>query len=175
MSKIEKRVIYTDTKSNESYEKVTYVDSMIDEDGYRFWQRKMSVKIFLEQPLPSEFTWSDKGRINELRHYILKDNQLLVYKKNKTPMPITRVEMSKIFELKYNQTNSLVNKMLKLKVLKTVNFNNTDYFVFNPIYGMKSNKIPLTVYLWFKKDLDPYISSYTIEKIMRQIENLKNN
>jgi hypothetical protein len=34
-------------------------------------------------------------------------------------------------------------------------------------------KIPLTVYLWFKEELDPYISKQTIEKIMKQIEDLE--
>jgi len=171
--KIEKRVIYTDAKMNETYEKISYVNSMVDENGYRFWNNKLSVKIFIEQPLPSAFIWSEKGRINELRHYILEDNQLLVYRRNRKPYPITNKEISNIFKLSISQTSRIVNKMKQYNIIKTVKVNNTKYFAFNPIYGLKAKKLPLTVYLWFEKELEPYISGYAKNRIIKQIEVLK--
>ena len=61
---------YVNTETGEYYDKRQYVDLQFNEDGYLFWNRKGNVKTFLDCRLPKEFTWTERGRIEELKHYI---------------------------------------------------------------------------------------------------------
>jgi len=164
-AKAQKLVRYMDRTSGEYKDRVQYVDLQFDdEDGYLWWSKKLSVKTFIDLPLPKSFTWSERGRIHELKHYMLKDNQFLVYRSNKTIKPVTIPVMRRILSMSERQCSSLVKKMKAEKVIKEVSFGGQVFFAFNPIYGFKGKRLSLTVYLFFQAELQDVLPKWVVDK-----------
>lgn len=165
MSQKAKKVTrYINPGTGEFSEKFKWVDMQFDDEGYLFWNRKANIKTFIEVPLPAELTWAEKGRIHELKHYILKDNQFLVYRSGNTIKPITTAEMGKILGMSERQCRSLVKKMKDLKIIKEISFDGFIYFVFNPMYGFKEKRLSLNVYLFFQDELRQILPEWVIKK-----------
>ncbi len=171
-NKTEKLTRYTDTTDGTYYEKKEFINSLVNDEGVLFWLNKLKFHIFFDKKPPKDFTWSERGKIDELRYYILDDNQLLVYKRNKELRPLGIKEMSLIFNISESRVRKFINKLIKYNIIKNVIFNDLKYYVFNPIYGMKSKRLSLTTYLWFENEINPYISSWMKEKILKQIKEL---
>lgn len=164
---------YLNPCTGELNEKESWVDTYFNDDGYLFYNRKMGYKIFTEICLPEEFTWSEKGRIQELQHYILKDNQLLVYRSNDKIKPIGGNEMCRIFDMSGRQCRTLINKMKSLKVIKEVSIDGIEYFAFNPLYAFKDKRLSVGVYLMFQEELRSVLPQWVIKKFAEQIQELR--
>lgn len=164
----------TDEKTGRVFEVNKYVTDPLNEYGYLFWTRKSSVKAYLDIPLPKIFTWADKGRINELRHYIT-DGQLLLYRSRNTLKPITVDDMSKIFELSDRKTKELVRKMKKYSVLKEITVDGVKYFTFNPIHGFKGNRLSMNVFIYFQNELKEYLPEWAYCGLIKQVNEIKPN
>jgi len=163
-AKAKKTIRYTNIITGECSEKHQFVDLQFDEEGYLFWNRKANVRTFIDVPLPKWFTWSERGRIHELKHYILKDNQFLVFKSGNAIKPITVIEMAEILGMSNRQTLSLVKKMKNHKIIKEISFDGLAYFVFNPLYGFKQKRLSLNVYMFFQEELSKILPPWVIEK-----------
>lgn len=164
---------YVNTETGEIYDKKQYVDLQFNEDGYLFWNRKSNVKTFIEYQLPKDFSWSEKGRIGELKHYILRDNQFLVYRSGNNIKPIGIKQMVKILNMSERQCKALVKKMKKFNIIKEVNFDGLTYYAFNPLYGFKGKRLSLNVYLFFQEELRKVLPEWVIEKFAGEAETLK--
>lgn len=174
MAKLEKDIRYTNQSTGEYCNKKVYVDMQFDEeDGYLFWNQKNSIKTFLDMPLPEQFTWSERGRINELKHYMMKDSQLLVYRSGNYLKPIGITELNKILGLSDRQSKALVRKMKDLGIIKEVKTNGVIYYAFNPMYGLKSKRVTLLMFLWFQEEFTKVMHKWVINKFLEQAKELK--
>lgn len=164
---------YVNTETGEMYDKRQYIDLQFNEDGYLFWNRKSNVKTFIEYPLPKDFTWTEKGRISELKHYILKENQFLVFRSGNSIKPIGAKEIMRILGMSERQCKALIKKMKKFNIIKEVRFDNLTYLAFNPLYGFKGKRLNLNVYLFFQDELKEVLPKWVVEKFASEAEALK--
>jgi hypothetical protein len=174
MKKVEKNTRYTNLETGEYHDKKILVDMQFDEqEGYLFWNQKSSIKTFLDMPLPKEFTWSERGRINELKHYMMQDSQLLVYRSGNFLKPISHKELSKILELSDRQAKVLIKKMKRYGIVKEVKANGIVYLAYNPIYGLKAKRVTLLMFLWFQDEFVKVMPVWAINKFLEQAKELK--
>lgn len=167
-----KKTSYLNPKTGEYAEKRQWIDLQFDDEGYLFWNRKANVKTFLDMPLPKSFTWSERGRIHELKHYIIRDNQFLAYRSNNVIKPITANEMCKIFTMSTRQCLSLIRKMKAEKVIKEIKFDGLVWFAFNPLYGFKEKRLNLNVYLFFQDEFANVLPKWVIERYTQEANEL---
>lgn len=173
MEKALKSTSYTNPITGEVIEKQTLVDMAFDENGYLFWVKKGNIRTFLDIPLPSVLTWSERGRIEALRHYILRDNQLLVYRSHGKIRPITPAEMADIFQMSARQCKALISKMIDLHIIKPVRISGVTYYAFNPIYGVKDKRLSLQVFIIFQDELKDILPKWVVAKFVQQAAELK--
>ena len=172
-NKMLKTTSYTDTSNGLTTEKQQYVDAQFSDNGYLFWCKKNSVKTFIDTPLPNEFTWAERGRLTELQHYMLKDNQLIVYRSNKGITPITVNDMCRIFEMSDRQCKALVIKAKQYKIIKEVSIDGIKYFAYNPIYGFKGKRMSVIVFILFQEELKSKMPAWVINKFMNEAEEIR--
>ena len=173
MNKVIKQIDYINQTTGEYHSKQSYVDAQFDdEEGYLFWCRKSSIKSFLDVPLPNTFTWAEKGRINELKHYMLKDNQLLAYKSKNCIKPIGIGELCKIVDLRDRACKDFVKKLKDNGIIKEIKTNGNVYYAVNPIYFLKSKRITLTMFLWFQDEFRRVLPLWVIDKFLDQAHEL---
>lgn len=176
MAKMEKVVSYKNPITGEVIEKTSYVDMFYDDEtGYMAWTKRKGVKTYMDRGLPDELSFADRGRVDELRHYILRDNQFLVYRSNGTIKPIGINQLTKILDLSERRCKLFMKKLKQLVIVKEVNFNGLTYYSFNPIYGMKDKRITLTLFLIFQAELRTELPLWVINKFLEQAEELKPN
>jgi hypothetical protein len=174
MGKIEKLVRYTDVETGELSEKKSWVDIVFsDTEGYLARSKKSGVKTYIDKPLPSEFTRSEKGRIAELRHHLLKDNQFLYHRSRKGIKPAEIDDIEQIFKLSRKRALHLIGKMKLHGVIKEVIIDKVKYFTFNPMYGLKGKRISLTTFWIFQKELVKELPVLIIKKFYQQAESVK--
>jgi len=173
-AKAQKLVRYTDRITGETKERVQFIDLQFDDDeGYLWWSKKTSVKTFIDAPLPKCFSWSERGRIHELKHYMLRDNQFLVYRSNNVIKPITIVEMRKVLDMSQRQCSALVKKMKAEKIIKEISFGGLIYFAFNPIYGFKGKRLSLIVFMFFQDELMEALPNWVIDRFSQTAVELR--
>jgi hypothetical protein len=150
----------------------TFADALFDEDeGYVFQSKKPYVKTFFDTPLPKEFTWSEKGKLSQLKFSILSDNQLLVYRGNNNIIkPYGTREFEKMWGVHERQTQNLIKKAKEYKVLKEISIDGIKYFAFNPLYGTKGKRLTVTAYLIFQNELREVLPGWVIAKFADQAE-----
>lgn len=175
MGRAIKTTTYTNMDTGEICEKKDWVDTQFDEDGYLFWVKKASVKSFIENPLPQCFTWAERGRIQELKYYMLRDNQLLVYRSGDAIKPLGISEICRILNMSGRQCKSLVCKMKKYSIIKEVRYGSIKYFAFNPIYGFKGKRLTLEVYIMFQEELKNVLPKWVVQRFAKEATALKPN
>lgn len=176
MAKMRKVTSYEHPYTGEVIEKTSYVDMIYDDEtGYVAWAKKKSVKTFIDRPLPDEFNFADKGRVDELKHYILRDNQFLVYRSNAVIKPIGMNQLTRILDLSERRCKLFMKKLKQFGIVKEVSFNGLVYYCFNPLYGMKDKRITLTLFLIFQEELRTELPLWVINKFVEQAVELKPN
>jgi hypothetical protein len=172
--KAEKRTQYINKSTGEVFEKRSLVDLQFDEqEGYLFWNRKSAVRTFTDAPLPSAFTWAEKGRIYELKNFMLRDSQMLVYKSNGALKPVDIRGVCRICDMSERYAKELVKKMKRHGIMKEVEIDGSTYFVMNPIYFLKVKRITLTMYLIFQEELKQVLPEWVIAKFLYQAKEIK--
>lgn len=167
-------VTYTNPETGEYKEKKNWVDIQFDsEEGYLFWNRKSSIRSFLDAPLPIQFTWSEKGRIQELKYYILRSNQLLVYRGHNVIKPLLIPQMSNLLEMSERQCKTLIRKMKDYHIIKEISFGGIIYYAFSPIYAFKGKRLSLDTYLMFQNELKDVLPMWVVKKFTEQARELK--
>ncbi len=173
--KDEVRTQYINRQTGEVKEKSVWVDRIFDYDkGYILWSNKNFVKTFQDKRLPPEFTWTERGRIHELKHYIIEENQFLGYR-NKGFKPIDIKKMAEIFNAGERQTKELIKKMKDYKILKEVSIDGVVWYAFNPIYGLKGKRITYTIFIIFQQELISILPCHIINNFMGQLQEIGTN
>jgi hypothetical protein len=173
MQKAVKITNYINPETGEVHDVSSFVDMQFDDNGYLFWAKKSNVRTFLEVPLPDTFTWAERGRIEALRHYILKDNQLLVYRSHGSIRPLSELEISNILQMSHRQCRILINKMVDNHIIKSVRISGITYYAFNPLYGVKDKRLSIQVFIIFQEELQLVLPQWVILKFVAQAEELK--
>lgn len=138
-------------------------------NGIIFNHKKHRISIIRAIKLPETLTWCEKGRVDELRHYLFSDNQFLMYIKNKKYNPLTTKDMVNIFDISESRVRRFLNILYNCNIIKKIKYENTLYYAFNPIYGSYSKTINNCVYEWFKQDIDKYMSDWEKERVLKII------
>lgn len=138
------------------------------------WYNKNFIKTFQDTRLPNEFTWTERGRIGELKYYIIEENQLLGYR-SKGIKPLDIKKMAEIFNTGERQTKELIKKMKDYHIIKEVSIDGEIWYAFNPIYGLKGKRITYTIFTIFQKELIPILPQSIVDKFIGQIEDIRSN
>lgn len=144
------------------------------ERGYNFRYKSISIKSYLDIPLPSDFSDSEIGKIFRLSRSIYATSNMLGKRANSYVTPLTQEDIIKIFGLKDRQGRALMKKILKHKVIKKVILpdqeNNCFQYYFNPIYFFSATYINLQLYLTFQDELNRHLPKDVITKYLDQME-----
>ncbi|MCC5465556.1 hypothetical protein [Pelosinus baikalensis] len=155
---------------------VRHISSAFDDDkGYLFWARKSFAKSFIDVPYPKEMSKMDIANISILSKHMWSNTNMLGYRGSGGAKPYDVVMIAKAIELKQRQTYSFLKKMIDLGLMakvdiKTDNGIETQYYI-NPIYFFSGNRIPLSLYLIFRKQLDGVLPGWVRERFM--IDNMR--
>lgn len=140
------------------------------EKGYNFKYKSLSIKSYLDIPLPDKFTDSELGKIFRLSRSIYADSNMLGKRTNSYIKPLSQDEIIEIFGLKDRQGRSLLKKMIENKVIKKIEFTEQGkryvHFYFNPIYFFSGKYINLNLYLIFQNELNHHLPKWVIEKYL---------
>lgn len=174
-NKDEVRKTYINHETGEVTEKSVWVDRIFDYNkGYILYPQNQYIKTFQDSRLPNAFSWTERGRIHELKHYIIEQNQLLGYR-SKGFKPLNIEKMAEIFNTGERQTKELVKKMKDYSIIKEVSIDGEIWYAFNPIYGLKGKRITNTIFIIFQKELMPILPYHIINKFLGQLENVQQN
>ena len=160
----------TDEKTGEVCSvKKHFMESAFDEEkGYLFWARKSFTKSFHSVDYPKEMNDLDLGRMARLAKKIWSNTNMLGYRGNGGIKPYTVEKIGEVINLKPRQAKTFVDKMISLGVIAKVNVDTGGHkevhFYVNPIYFFSSNRIPLNLYLIFRKELDKVLPSWVKAK-----------
>jgi hypothetical protein len=155
---------------------IRHISSAFDDNkGYLFWARKSFAKSFIDVPYPKEMSKMDIANISILSKHMWSNTNMLGYRGNGGAKPYDVVMIAKAIELKQRQTYSFIKKMIDLGLMakvdiKTDNGLETQYYI-NPIYFFGGNRIPLSLYLIFRKQLDGVLPGWVRERFM--VDNMK--
>ncbi len=142
-----------------------------EEKGYLFWARKSFSKSFTDVDFPEEMNDLEIGRMARLAKRIWSNTNMLGYRGNGGIKAYTIDMIAGILNVKPRQAYRFIEKMIRLGVLAKATINTgghieTQMYV-NPMYFFSSNRIPLSLYLLFHKQLDKHIPEYAKEEYRR--------
>lgn len=165
---------YLDPSTGEVfYSQEQRIDLQFNERGYLFRKDKSCLKVFQDRPFPSAFSWAERGRIEALKYHIMGDDQLLVYRSDRTILPIGLKEICEITETSERQCKELIAKMKKHKIVKPCVLNGKTYFMFNPLYVFRGKRITPTVYIVFQDELKSVLPAWVIQKFSELAKPIK--
>ncbi len=146
-----------------------------EEKGYLFWARKSFAKSYLDIDYPEDTTMKERGQLATLSKKIWSNTNMLGYRGNGGVRPYNTDQIAEIIRLKPYQARAFVRKMIKLGIMarvivETEKQKEIQYY-FNPIYFFSNNRIPLNLYLIFKKQLDKYIEGWVQMEYLKQAKN----
>lgn len=142
-----------------------------EEKGYLFWVKKNHSKIYNDIDFPECFTYADQGRLQKLSRYIYSNTNMLGYRGNGGVKPYSKYQIGELVDLKKSSLAEFMKKCLKHEIIKEVKIDTdgiieTQYYM-NPIYYFSSKRIPLSLYLIFRKTLDNYLKEWVKREFNR--------
>jgi hypothetical protein len=149
--------------------KVEYISCSFDEQkGYLFWARKSFSKSFQDVEYPPEMSFKERGQMATLAKRIWSTTNMLGYRGRGGVRPFSIEQIGMIVGLKPYQAAKFVRKMIRVGMIAQVDVRlekgrETQYYV-NPIYFFSSNRIPLNLYLIFRKQLDAVLPAWVKQK-----------
>ena len=162
--KAEKTVVIVNPRNGEIFEKKSLVDLQFDDDdGYLFKPNQLTIRQFKEGKPNENLSWQDRGRIDELKYHMLK-NQFLMYKSGNRLCPLRVKEIGKLVGLCDKKAKEFLKKIIQYGVIKEVIIDGTTYFAMNPLYAMKTKRITLTTYMIFHKELENVLPDWVNKK-----------
>lgn len=137
-------------------EKITTSSGFFNDDGYLFRPNSKGYKRMINKPLPSQLTYTDKGRLMDLMCYLYKEDNILArvegYKR--MPVPLTDEMICNVFNLSDRKGKELLRKLVNLDILaKTIpntKYGTKPYYCVNPIYFWAGKRLSLGLYLAFR-------------------------
>lgn len=143
-----------------------------EEKGYLFWARKSFSKSFHDVDFPEEMNDLEIGRMARLAKRIWSNTNMLGYRGNGGVRPYSIEMIADILKMKQRQAYRFIEKMVKLGVMARVKVdtggNKETHLYVNPIYFSSTNRIPLNLYLIFRRQLDEVFPDWVKEKYRRQ-------
>lgn len=151
---------------------VTFPAYFDEEKGYLFWSRKNHTRSFQDIPFPEDMTDSDIGKLARLSKHIWSDTNMLARKGSGGLRPLGVEDIGRIVNLKRRQTYTFIKKMVELGVMAKSKTKVGDvvenFYYINPIYFCSSKRIPLHLYLIFRKQFDEVLPKWVIKKFNSQ-------
>jgi hypothetical protein len=163
---VKKTTIFADELTGEIYsQKSQLTGKRFDhEKGYLFRNQAGGFSQFYDVPFPDDMTDIEIGRMTRLAKKMWRNTNMLGYRGNGGIKPYDIGGIARVIGLQQRQAYNFINKMIALGVVAKVRIDSkgmTDYqYYVNPLYYNSSNRIPLNLYLLFRKQLDPYIPSW---------------
>jgi hypothetical protein len=143
-----------------------------EEKGYLFWARKSFAKSFHDVDFPEEMNDLEIGRMARLAKRIWSNTNMLGYRGNGGVRPYSTDKIAEVLNMKTRQAYRFIEKMVKLGVLARVKVetggSKETHLYVNPIYFSSTNRIPLNLYLIFRKQLDEVFPEWVKESYRRQ-------
>lgn len=147
------------------------------EKGYLFRNQAGGFSQFYDVPFPEDMTDIEIGRMSRLAKKMWGKTNMLGYRGNGGVKPFDVKGIGMVIGLEKSQAYTFLNKMAKLGIIAKVKIESegqTDYqYYVNPLYFNSSNRIPLNLYLLFRKQLDPYIPIWARRLFVEQAEGSK--
>jgi len=170
---MKKTTTYIDDSGDIVSQKSQYIGNRFDpEKGYLFRNQAGSFSSFFDIPFPEGMTDIEIGRMTRLAKKMWGKTNMLGYRGNGGVKPYDIEGIGKVVGLGKSQAYSFISKMIKLGVVAKVKIESkgqTDYqYYVNPLYYNSTNRIPLNLYLLFRKQLDPYIPSWARQRFIEQ-------
>lgn len=169
-----KETLYVDSSTGEikhrSIQRIT--PAFDDERGYLFWVRKSFAKSFSDVPFPQEMTDADVGRMARLSKCIWSNTNMLGYRGNKGVRPYDTDKIADVLGISVRQAQRFIRKMIRVGMMAQVTVKvegvvETHYYI-NPIYFFSSNRIPLNLYLIFRRQLDKVLPEWVKKEFAEQ-------
>jgi hypothetical protein len=139
-----------------------------EEKGYLFWPRKRFAKMFSEISFPAGMTDLEIGRMTRLSKHIWSNTNMLAYRGHGGARPYSIEMIGAAIGLQSSQAHAFIAKMTRLGIMaqaKTTVKERTDvYYYLNPMYYFSSSRIPLHLYLIFRRQLDAVLPPYVIQR-----------
>lgn len=139
-----------------------------EEKGYLFWHRKNFAKTYQDVPFPDSMSVMDIGRMTLLSKKIWSNTNMLGYRGNGGVKPYTVEQLGMIIGCGPRQAHRFVARMIELGVMARVETkvegSREVQFYINPVYFFSSNRVPLNLYLIFRKQLDAVLPWWVIQR-----------
>lgn len=168
-----KKTLLIDEKTGEiMHDTEKHVAPAFDEEkGYLFWARKSFSKSFHDVDFPEEMNDLEIGRMARLAKKIWSNTNMLGYRGNGGVRPHTTAMIADILNLSERQSYRFIEKMIRLGVMARVKINTRQstetHLYVNPLYFFSSNRIPLNLYLLFRKDLDSVLPQWVKDEFAK--------
>lgn len=139
------------------------------EKGYIYRMRDNYIKNFDDTSLPKELSWAEKGKLSELRLFLIGDSQLLGRRKNGKFIPLTVEDISKVFECKIANAYRTISRAKEYKVIKEVLIENILWYTYNPLYGLKGKRINMDTFIAWQEELSPVLNARIKGEFIKQM------
>jgi hypothetical protein len=164
---------YDDSTGDIVSQKTQFTANRFDpEKGYLFRNQAGAFSSFFDIPFPEGMNDIEIGRMTRLAKKMWGKTNMLGYRGNGGVKPYDIEGIGKVIGLAKSQAYSFISKMVKLGIVAKVKIESrgvTDYqYYVNPLYYNSTNRIPLNLYLLFRKQLDPYIPSWARQRFIDQ-------
>lgn len=139
-----------------------------EETGYLFFPNKNHSKSYHEIPFPAAMSMVDIGRMMVLSKRIWSNTNLLGEAKRGGIQPYGISDIGRVIGVEDRQAYRFVDRMLKLGILArnrvdTEGIKEIQYYI-NPIYWFSGKRIPLNLYLLFRRQLDALLPPWVVER-----------
>lgn len=168
-----KTVIYNDNGEIVNDKTLRYKNKFDEEEGYLFWNQRNFVKTFSDVEYPKEMNDIEIGRMARLSKKVWSNTNMLGYRGNGGIRPYDINCIGQIIGIQQRQAERFISKMIKLGIMAKVSIKvegktEVQYYL-NPIYFFSSNRIPLNLYLIFRKQLDEVLPKWVKESYDTQV------
>lgn len=147
------------------------------EKGYNFKYKTISIKSYLDIPLPSGFSDSDLGKLLRLSRRIYANSNMIGQRKGTYIKPFTQDDIIKFLGLKDRQGRTFIKKVLEKKVIRRFELTEQGktfvQFYFNPIYFFSGTYLNINLFLLFQDELNKHLPLWVIAKFLEQAESEK--
>ena len=173
---IERKQVIDNNTGQVMSDNVRHISSAFDDDkGYLFWARKSFAKSFIDVDYPKAMSKMDIANISILSKHMWSNTNMIGYRGSGGAKPYDVLMIGKAVDLKQRQTYSFIKKMMDLGLMARVDIKTdsgieTQYYI-NPIYFFSGSRIPLSLYLIFRQQLDSVLPGWVRDRFM--VDNVK--
>lgn len=144
------------------------------ERGYNYRYKSITLKTYLDNPLPDVFNDAELGKLFRLTKFIYADSNLLGKRTHSKVKALTQREIISIFGLKDRQGKSLLKKFIENQIIRKLEYQekrkkHVQYYV-NPLYFFSGTYLNLNLFLLFQDELVEHLPEWVILKFLEQAE-----